>query len=224
MSTVAGTNNAQTVLSSLNPSGANSANKAQDDPQQRFLKLLTAQLKNQDPLAPMDNAEFTSQISQMSTVTGIDKLNTTLESMAAAFNGGQSLQAAGLIGRDVLIPGDSLQLANGGAALGVDLPQPADKLVVLIKDASGTSIHRVDLGAQSAGVIPFQWDGIADSGAAAAPGRYSFEVQAVQGSTKINATALQLGQVASVTQAKGGVTLNLSGGAAVALADIRQIM
>src|SRR3990167_8514165 len=77
--------------------GTNATSDAQD----RFLKLLVAQLKNQDPLNPMDNAQITTQMAQISTVSGIDKLNSTLQSMAAAFNAGQSLQATAMIGHGV---------------------------------------------------------------------------------------------------------------------------
>src|SRR3989304_55048 len=137
----------------------------------RFLKLLVTQLKNQDPLNPMDNAQITSQMAQISTVSGIDKLNATLQSMVTSFSTNQSLQATAMIGRSVLAPGSGLQLQNGTAQGGVDLPQAADKVVVSIRDGSGRIVHHVDLGAQAAGGLGFQWDGVLDSGAGAAPGR-----------------------------------------------------
>jgi flagellar basal-body rod modification protein FlgD len=195
-----------------------------NDAQDRFLKLLVTQLKNQDPLNPMDNAQITSQMAQISTVTGIDKLNATLQSMAASFSADQSLQATAMIGHSVLAPGMSLQLQNGTAQGGVNLPQAADKVVVSIVDSSGQVVHKVDLGAQAAGVLGFQWDGVTDSGANAAPGTYSFSIQAVQGSTKIDAVALALGSVIGVTQGTGGVALNVNGMGSVALSDVKQVM
>jgi flagellar basal-body rod modification protein FlgD len=195
-----------------------------NDAQDRFLKLLVTQLKNQDPLNPMDNAQITSQMAQISTVTGIDKLNATLQSMAASFSADQSLQATAMIGHSVLAPGMSLQLQNGTAQGGVSLPQAADKVVVSIVDSSGQVVHKVDLGAQAAGVLGFQWDGVTDSGANAAPGTYSFSIQAVQGSTKIDAVALALGSVIGVTQGTGGVALNVNGMGSVALSDVKQVM
>jgi len=128
-----------------------------------------AQLKNQDPLNPMDNAQITSQMAQISTVSGIDKLNSTLQSMAASFNVGQSLQATAMIGHGVFVPGNTLQLENGAAPFGVDLAQAADKVVLSVRDGSGLVVHKVDLGPQPAGVIGFEWDGVTDSGAIAAP-------------------------------------------------------
>ena len=194
------------------------------DAQDRFLKLLVAQLKNQDPLNPMDNAQITSQMAQISTVSGIDKLNATLQSMAASFSADQSLQATAMIGHSVLAPGSALQLQNGKAQGGVDLPLAADKVVVSIRDGSGLVLHKVDLGPQAAGVLGFQWDGVTDSGASAVPGSYSFEVEAVQGGNKIDATALAFGLIIGVTQGKDGVALKVNGIGPVALSDVNQVM
>jgi flagellar basal-body rod modification protein FlgD len=221
MTTMIGnSSNAAAALAAPVAAGAVSGSDAQD----RFLKLLVTQLKNQDPLNPMDNAQITSQMAQISTVSGIDKLNTTLQSMASSFSAGQSLQATSMIGHGVLVPGTVLQLQNGTAQGGVSLPQAADKVVVTVVDGSGQVVHKVDLGAQAAGVLGFQWDGVTDSGANAAPGSYSFSIQAVQGGTKIDATALAFGLVGSVKQDANGVALNVNGVGSVALSDVKQVM
>jgi flagellar basal-body rod modification protein FlgD len=211
---------AKAALTAPAATGTRGANDAQD----RFLKLLVSQLKNQDPLNPMDNAQITSQMAQISTVSGIDKLNATLQSMAASFSAGQSLQATTMIGHSVLVPGTGLQLQNGMAQGGVSLPQAADKVVVSIVDGSGLVVHKVDLGAQAAGVLSFQWDGVTDSGANAVPGKYNFSIQAIQGDTKIDAVALALGLVNSVNQGANGAVLNVSGVGSVALSDVKQVM
>jgi len=203
---------------------ASGTTAAADDPQAKFLKLLVAQLKNQDPLNPVDNAQMTSQMAQISTVTGIDKLNTTLQTMAASFNASQALQASSMIGRSVLVPGSELQLQNGVALGGASLSQPVDKLVVSIVDASAQVLHKVDLGPQAAGVVNFQWDGVTDTGVTAAPGSYTFKVEAVQGGNKIDAVALTLGLVTGVTQGTKGTMLNVSGMAPVAVSDVKQVM
>jgi len=210
------------------PVGAANTSAAQPaatDPQNRFLTLLVAQLKNQDPLNPTDNAQLTSQMAQISTVSGIDKLNATLQQMAAGFTAGQSLQATTMIGHSVLVPGGALDLKNGKAQAGVDLPQAVDKLVVSIRDGSGRVLQKIDLGPHAAGVMAFEWDGAVDSGAAAAPGSYSFSIEAVQGGKAVGSTALELGQVLGVAQGSAGVMLNVSGSSApVALADVKQVM
>ena len=132
--------------------------------------------------------------------------------------------AAAMIGHSVLVAGKSLQLQNGAAQGGVSLQQAADSVVVSIVDGSGQLVHKVDLGAQAAGVLGFQWDGATDSGASAAPGSYSFSVQATQGGNKIDATALALGLVSGVTQGTDGIALKVNGIGQVALSDVKQVM
>ncbi len=223
MSSVGNTTDAAAVIAAQSASTA-AGKPGTEEAQDRFLKLLVTQLKNQDPLNPMDNAQITSQMAQISTVSGIDKLNSTLLSMAAGFSAAQSLQATAMIGHMVLVPGSVLELQNGKAEGGVELMQAADKVVVSIRDGAGTVLHKVDLGQQPAGVISFQWDGVIDSGASAASGNYSFAVEATQGGKKIDATALALGLVGGVMQSKKGVALNVNGLGAVVLADVKQVL
>ena len=221
--TVTSSTDAAARLAALNSPNA-TATKGTDDAQDRFLKLLVTQLKNQDPLNPMDNAQVTSQMAQISTVSGIDKLNATLQGMVASFSANQSLQATAMIGRSVLVPGSALLLQDGAAQGGIDLPLAADQVVVSIVDGSGQVVHKVDLGAQAAGVLGFQWDGVTDSGANAAPGSYSFSIKALQGGDKIDAVALELGLVGGVTQGKDGILLKVNGAGQVALSDVKQVM
>jgi flagellar basal-body rod modification protein FlgD len=221
MTTVGTTTDTSAAAAALPaPAASNATTEAQD----RFLKLLVTQLKNQDPLNPMDNAQITTQMAQISTVSGIDKLNATLQSMATSFSTGQSLQATAMIGHSVLVAGSALQLDNGMAQGGIDLPQATDSVVVSIRDSAGQVLHKVDLGPQAAGVLGFQWDGVTDSGASAASGSYSFSVEAVQGGNKVDATALAMGLVSGVAQGKDGVALKVNGMGSVALSDVRQVM
>lgn len=206
------------------PASGNSVKPGTDDPQDRFLKLLVTQMKNQDPLNPLDNAQVTSQLAQISTVGGIDKLNTTLQTLAAGFAANQSLQAASMIGRGVLAPGSALTLENGAAIGGVDLPQTVDRLIVTVRDASGIAVHSMDLGPQPQGTIAFQWDGITDSGAAAAGGTYSFSVSAQQADKKVDAGTLAYGRVNSVSPGKNGVLLEVGGLGVVGWSEVKQIL
>lgn len=204
-------------------SAAKTTKTTAQESEDRFLKLLVTQMKNQDPLNPMDNAQVTSQMAQLSTVTGIEKLNAALQAMSSSFASSQSLQAAGMIGRSVLAPGSSLSLQNGFAAGGFELASSADKAVVSIKDAAGNVLHSMDMGAQKAGNVMFQWDGVTDSGAQAASGSYTFEVSAIQGSNKVDATLLALGKVGSVSLAASGVTLNTDVLGSVDVTTVKQI-
>lgn len=196
---------------------------AAQESEDRFLKLLVTQMKNQDPLNPLDNAEVTSQMAQLSTVSGIEKLNATLQAMSSSFTSSQSLQAASMIGRSVLAPGSGLLLQNGAAVGGFELTQPVDRAVVTIKDAAGNMLHSVDMGSQQAGSVMFQWDGMTDSGASAPNGTYTFEVSAAQGGQKVAAENLSLGKVGSVSLASAGVVLNTDVLGGVGITKVKQI-
>lgn len=218
--------NSTSAVASASASALASAATSGNSLQNTFLKLLVTQLQNQDPLNPADNAQITSQMAQISTVDGINQLNTTLQAMAASFSANQSLQATSLIGKSVLVPGTGLQLLNGSAQGGVNLAQAADSVVVSVLDRSGQTVDTVNLGAQAAGVLGFQWDGTTNSGTKAADGNYTFSVQASQGGTAVNAVALAAGAVGGVTPGTAGAapTLQVNGVGQVALSAVQEIM
>jgi len=200
---------------------------AKDDPaaaQDRFLTLLVTQMKNQDPLNPLDNAQVTSQLAQLSTVTGIDKMNATLQTLIGSYQSSQSLQAAGMIGSGVLSPGDNIALAENGALCGVQLVEPVDRFEVSIRNAAGEPVRTIAVDAAGAGTHRVLWDGKDDSGAAVAQGDYRFAVSATRAEQKVEAVPLAYGVVASVSTGADGVKLNVAGVGAVNLADIRQIL
>lgn len=192
--------------------------------QDRFLTLLTTQIRNQDPLNPMDNAQMTSQLAQISAVDGIERLNKTLEALMSSANDNQALQAAALVGHGVLVPGSGLTLSEGMALGGVDLSESADRVSITVNDANGLAIRTLELGAQEAGSHLFRWDGTSDGGAAAASGSYTVSVSAVRGDAKVSADALQLGVVSSVVRGAGGVTLNVGESGSYKLGDVKQIL
>jgi flagellar basal-body rod modification protein FlgD len=132
--------------------------------QDRFLKLLITQMQNQDPLNPMDNAEVTSQLAQISTVSGIEKLNTTIASMTSSMVAAQSLQAGSLIGHAVLAPGKTVLLQHGNAVGGVQLSEPADQVTITIADAAGLTIKTLSSSGAGHGTHNFGWDGTTDAG------------------------------------------------------------
>lgn len=211
-----------TLLENMN--GKKTAAGSIDAAQERFMTLLVTQMKNQDPLNPLDNAQVTSQLAQLSTVTGIEKLNTTLESLIASSQLGQSFQAAGMIGHVVSFEGNRLQLEDGYSALGVDLPQDVDNLTVTIKDTAGTVIREFNLGAQKTGVLPLNWKGETSSGSIAPNGTYTFEVTAVAAGQKINATTLSYDEVTSVSNSSQGIKLNLGSNGSISTSEVTQIL
>jgi flagellar basal-body rod modification protein FlgD len=204
-------------------STASSTAQAAQDAADRFLKLLVAQLQNQDPLNPMDNAQVTTQLAQISTVSGINQLNDTVAALGASMGVTQYLQAASLVGHDVVIGGNDLDLASGKAQGGVELGTDADHVVVTVQDASGNVVRTMDLGAQKAGDQFFDWDGKTDGGTAAPDGHYTFSVTATAGGKAVTFDTLETARVQGVVSTNSGAMLQLPHGAQIAFADIKQI-
>ena len=214
MATVAG------VTDSSSSASTATKKTAVQETEDRFLKLLVTQMKNQDPLNPLDNAQVTSQMAQLSTVSGIEKLNETLQSFTKA----QAFQAVGMIGHYVLAPGDFVNLKAGAGAGGFELPGAADSVKVEIYDADGALVRSLDLGKQSEGVVSFQWDGKTDAGLDAPDGAYSFNVTATLAGKSIAPVGLSLGLVQSVLMDQVGPALSVQGLGLVDLADVKQIL
>ena len=190
----------------------------------RFLKLLVTQMKNQDPLNPLDNAQVTSQMAQLSTVNGIDKLNNTVQALSSSMLASQSLQAVSMIGHPVLVTGDGVELGNGQGFAAVELAQPADQLTLSINDASGRSVRTLQLGAQDSGIVQMTWDGLTDSGTTAPDGRYTISAVSELGGQKSATATLEYGLVNSVAQSQNGVTVNVGKLGDVSLNAIKQIL
>lgn len=220
-------NSASALYATLNKGSGSSATSSSQlsETQGRFLKLLTTQLKNQDPLNPLDNAQMTSQMAQISTVDGIERLNATLQKLINNSTESQTMQAAALVGHGVLVPGSDVSFSSDGTGLaGVDLATAADKVTVTIKDANGLTVRTLQLGSMAAGSHSFSWDGKADNGEAVAQGSYTFGVSAVQGTDKVTATALSVGLVSSVERAATGMSLNVGKLGTFAMSDVREIL
>ena len=213
------------LVDSASTAGVNNSTTTATQLNDRFLKLLVAQMSNQDPLNPLDNAQVTSQMAQINTVTGINGLNDTVNKLLDQFSRLESMQAAQLTGRSVLVDGSSMTLpATGTAVGGVQLDLPADTVTVEIKDAAGQVVRELQLGKQDSGVTRFEWDGKTATGEASAAGNYTFSVTAKTGSTAVTATPLASRRVEGVRSVNGAVQLVLAGGGVVAYSDIKQIL
>ncbi len=168
-----------------------------------FLKMLVAQMQNQDPLNPMDNAQVTSQMAQINTVSGIQQLNTTVQGLQTQFVQMQALQGASLVGHDVIVAGNQMDIANGVGQGGFDLTSPADAVKVEVLNAGGHVIDTLQLGAQTSGMHSFDWD----ASKAGTDTNLTFRVTATSGATKLSSTELMRDSVTAVTT--DGNTLNL---------------
>lgn len=202
--------------------------KANDElGQSEFLELMTAQLRFQDPLEPMENGDFLGQMAQFGTVSGINDLNSAFGSMSAAFQSNQALQASTMVGRDVLVPGNQASLgAQGDLRMALDLDQPASKVVLSITDASGQLVQRMDLGLQQAGLLNVNWNGLNSDGNRVNPGRYKVSAEVHQGDQVSAGKMLMTVQVESVTLGKAGqdLTLTVSDLGDINMSQIRKIM
>jgi flagellar basal-body rod modification protein FlgD len=235
------------LLDAMNgPTGTNNTNQAGNtglnsnsaaDTQARFLTLLTTQLQNQDPTNPMDNSALTTQIAQLSTVTGIEQLNASMGALMASLQNGQTMQAAALIGHGVLAPGNSTQLstnttkADDGtetsthtAIFGGMLANAADDVKITVRDSDGNVVDSIDMGKQPAGIMPVVWDGTKSDGTVAPDGTYTFEIEATNASGPVQVLNLSFGTVASITNGPTGSRLNVTNIGAIGLNDIVQIL
>jgi flagellar basal-body rod modification protein FlgD len=204
-------------------SSATSTAQAAKDAADRFLTLLVAQLQNQDPLNPMDNAQVTTQLAQISTVSGINQLNDSVAALGASMAVSQALQAATLVGHDVIVGGNDLTLADGAASGGMELSGNADQVSVTITNAAGNVVRTIDLGAQQSGTQFFSWDGKTDGGATAPDGHYSFSITATAAGKAVTFDTLMSAKVQGVVQTSTGPMLQLPYGSQIAFAQVRQI-
>ncbi|MCQ8227333.1 MULTISPECIES: flagellar hook assembly protein FlgD [Pantoea] len=210
-----------TVLTSSSASSGNSS----ADLQNQFLNMLVAQLKNQDPTNPMDNSQLTTQLAQINTLSGIEKLNTTLGSISGQITTSQSLQSSTLIGHGVMVKGSQVLVGSGTTTpFGVELATASTATSVTIKDSNGATVRTIDLGKLSSGVHTFSWDGKLDDGSTAADGKYSVSLAASNGSTQLVAQPLNYAYVNGVSTTDGTTKLDLGTMGSATLDEIRQIL
>ncbi|APZ42985.1 flagellar hook assembly protein FlgD [Acidihalobacter ferrooxydans] len=192
-----------------------------------FLKLMVTELQNQDPTSPLKSQNFLAQLAQFSAVSGIQNLQTTVSGLAGSLSKTQTLQAAGLVGRNVLVSASQADLPSQGSLNGaVDVTTPAKDVVVGIYNASGQLVRQLDLGMQSAGLASFSWDGKNAQGGSAPAGTYTLRAEGVVNGKNEALGTLTDAPVNSVTldQKNAGVTLGLGNGlGSVDLSKVRRI-
>jgi len=205
MNTIA-TNRGAAAVSSAGV-GLGGATQSAADMSEQFLKLLVTQLKNQDPLNPVDNAQMTSQMAQISTVGGIQSLNTSVNGLNTSLLQMQAVQGAALVGRDVTLPGKLISVAHGAAGGLFDVSAAADTVRIDVLNAAGVKVDSLSLGAQSAGQHSFSWPN--GSGTSPSDG-YSFQVYASSGADAVVSTTLMRDKVQAISTSGGALTLDLA--------------
>jgi flagellar basal-body rod modification protein FlgD len=193
-----------------------------------FITLMLAQLQNQDPTSPVDSNTFLTQLAQLSEVQGITSLNTNFSSLSSSLTSNQAMQASSLLGHQALVNSSTATIAAGAATVtgAVNVPQTTSQVTLSIANSSGAVVNQINLGAQSAGLANFSWDGTTSNGSQAPAGTYTLSAQ-YAGATSASAAATTLvnGTVESVSMGAGstGLTLNVSGVGSVPFSSVQQI-
>ena len=215
MTTITGTT-ATGTTSSTAKDKTTEMNEASD----RFLKLLVTQMQNQDPMNPMDNAQVTSQMAQINTVTGIEKLNTTLGTMSSSFTQMQMLQGVALVGHQVQVEGNKLFVDSDGVGSGgFNLAGSASSVQIDVVDASGKVLDTVNLGSLPSGEHGFAWTPPSGTDTS----NLTFNVRATSGSTAIGSTALMTDIVDAVRTGSSGLNLQLRHSGDTAYSSIKAV-
>jgi len=209
-----------TAASTTALGGTSTTASTTDVAQDRFLKLLVAQLNNQDPMNPMDNAQMTSQMAQINTVTGIQQVNDTLKSMAEQFTAMQVLQGSSMVGHSVLLEGNSLTPVDGVAVGAIELASRAESVKLEVISPGGQVLQTINKGALDAGRHYFDWDASNYTGA----GTPTFKITATLGGKAIEATPLSSDKVVSVGVENGAMTVQLQGRGATAYSSVKAIL
>jgi len=221
MTTTSNVNSTTTSLTQSLQSGSASA----ADLQNNFLTMLVTQMNNQDPLNPMDNSQLTSQLAQISTVSSMQTMNSTLNQLLSQVSASRAMGSTALIGHTVMVPGSKISVSDGTSSkFGIDLPSTADAVTVDIVDSSGQVVRTIDLKGQTAGVQDVSWDGKNDAGVAVPDGDYTFKVTATASGKSVSPVALNYGTVKSISGDSTGVLADIGNGQSANVNDIRRIL
>lgn len=222
LSTTGGATTASAAAGSAS-TGTASGQLTQSD----FLQLMTTQMNNQDPTNPMDSGQFMSQIAQFASVSGIQDMQSSITQLVNSFTANQTMQAASLVGHQVIAKGSNAQLGSDGTLTGaINLTQDTSDLAVGVYDSAGQLVRKIDLGPQSQGLLPFNWDGVTDQGGKAPSGIYTIKAVADIGGSSQAVDTYVASTVDSVVvdSTNNQLMLNTSGGETISMSDVKQIM
>ncbi|WP_052367500.1 flagellar hook assembly protein FlgD [Algiphilus aromaticivorans] len=190
--------------------------------QEDFLRLMLAQLQNQDPLKPQSNGEFLGQMAQFGIVDGVQELNSGFADLGGRLAGEQTLSAAALLGRDVLVDAEG-RYSGDGIAGSVQLDRPAERVAIEVVDGSGRTVRQLSFDGSAGGEITFAWDGRDSEGEMLPAADYSLVARAERpGGSEQLATWLAA-PVRAVSRDGNNVRLELDGLPPTPLSDIRRI-
>ena len=208
-------------LTANQPTTATTTGTSAAEQTQNCLKLLVAQIQNQDPTNPMDASSMTSQMSNLSMVNSMQTMNTSLSSLLAQMQSANFITQASSIGHSPLVAGNSIAYqGTGGVMLGANALNSLSDLVATIKNSSGQAVASVVLGNVQAGMTNFSWDGKDSSGTQMPAGYYSVSLSGTTaaGATDQSTTNYVASTVVAVSKASNGTDVNLQ------LADGRTVL
>ena len=192
--------------------------------QDQFLELLVAQLNNQNPLDPQENGDFIAELAQFSSVEGIDKLNTSVDSLLSDYKSSQALQASSLVGRQVVVPNDNaFWSGEGNVPATVDVPAGASNVQMSVYGSAGDLVAQIPMTGAVPGENSILWDGKNDSGEVVSSGSYKFQASGVVDGKTENFEVFGSAKVNSVTLTGGEMMLNVAGLGKISLSDVREI-
>jgi flagellar basal-body rod modification protein FlgD len=194
--------------------------------QEAFLKLLVAQLKNQDPLNPQESYEFVAQLAQFSSLEQTIGINDRLDAMALQNQGIQNSQIVGLVGKEATVKGDIVTLSGQGTIVPISftLKDAAQESTVVIRDASGRSVRTIPVAARAAGTVTVQWNGQSDSGNPQPAGPYKVTVTAKGADdAPVSLTQQTTGFIESVSFDRGFPVLHLDSGVSAPVGDLLSV-
>lgn len=215
------------VLESLGLSKPKQAMKEQKLGQDDFIKLMTTQMNHQDPMKPMENGDFLSDMAQFSTVSGLKEIKDSFNNLATSLQSSQALQASSMVGRKVLVPGSMSTYSEGTPMKGgVVLDTNVSDLKIGIMNDKGALVKEIDLGNKAAGVAHFSWDGMLSADKKAMSGNYSIHAIAMVDGKSESLSTLITDTVQSVSLGSGGqgVSLSLANAGSAGLADVKEIL
>lgn len=195
--------------------------------QQQFLQLLIAQMRNQDPINPVEGTEFATQLAQFNSVEqlinvnkGIGTLQGSQDMMSASLT---NSMAATLTGKQIRAIGNQMSLgAEGNAEINFKLQSPAEETEIIIRDGSGTEIRRESMGSLSAGDGSWTWDGKNNSGERVGEGEYQVEVVANNGEDTVNSLVFMEGVASKVRFGADGVYITVNN-TEVPIGDVEEV-
>lgn len=188
-----------------------------------FLVLLTAQLQNQDPLAPMDSTQFTQQLVQFSQVEQQIRTNEQLEGLVSQYQAASAGAALSYLGKDAIIEADETYLAGGVANWAYALPATASEVTIRVKDANGRTVYTAD-GELTQGEHLFAWNGEKTAGGFASDGVYTISIEAKNAAGESMTPSVNVRETIMGVDFSGAVPLVITPAGTRGLDTIRSVL